>query len=135
MAKIKIRMTGRRSIIVDSETWPVLVSVDDNWHDGKVRCQAGREENAEIEVRTNASGTAIVSGTYSYDSSHEGARGVSAHAGFKVPDCGGEPDFEMIAVRIESVGCALKNAAHENGEIDIDALVREAIAALPAEEI
>lgn len=135
MAVTKIELTGRRPVSVESDEWTDVATVGDKWHDGKVYAQANREAECDLNVWAHADGRAIVFGSYDYSTSHQDARGIRASAGYVVQAGHRGLHFNGVVAAIEQVGRDLKNAAGPEPRIDINALMREAIAALPAEEI
>jgi hypothetical protein len=116
--KLKITMSERRPLTIDTELWPVIAGAD--WHNGQHDFQAGTIRR--IRVRQHADGRRIV-------------------YGFQRPGNGGQP----IGTRNPEAGFLLAAGADEDetiralrrvgGVIDDDGLAEECIADLPAEEI
>lgn len=127
-----VRMTNRPPIQFAKATWPKIAFARDSWHDGKVECQAHRIASAWVSVRVHADGRALVFGEASYSSAWQGEDGIDTYAGFIVPSADGERDIEGI---IEAIGRVVAILAEVGPNLDYAKLERDAIAALPAEEV
>lgn len=121
-------MTGRRPVKVKVAEWPKIAGATDSWHDGQVECQANRTARAWLVVRQNSDGRTLVAGGASTSSAWQGERDTAIKAGFMLP----KDDPQAIADKIMEVAGLLRDGC---GPIDIDALARECLADLPAEDL
>lgn len=120
--KITITLSGRAPVTIDPEAWPRIVSVDE--FSGQHACQANTI--AWVRVRQHEDGRAIV---YASRDSGPGGWPIGANGwdGGVLLGAG-----EDIAAAIRSMGGGLSGGYCA---IDADALIRRAIASLPAEEL
>lgn len=125
--KIKIRLTGRPPVRIDSDAWPVIAKATYSDHDGKIACQANRSWRGHITVRQSAvdlpgEARAIVYGEFSYSTNWQDERDSSSYAGELVS---GGDDIPEAILRVQS-------------KIDVDgrtALAEECIGDLPAQDL
>ena len=63
------------------DQWPIVAEASDHLYDGQYDFQSFRHTRAALRVRQHSDGRAVVYGTYSYDSSYQGARAADARRG------------------------------------------------------
>lgn len=121
MAKLKVALTGRAPVRINTDEWPLIASA--NMFSGRLECQANT--TASITVRQHADGRALV-----YGERESGPGGWPAEAepwyGGELVPAGG--DLAAAILRLDGLDggfCA----------INADSLRRAAIADLPAEDI
>lgn len=128
--KITITLTGRRPVTVAKSEWPILAEASDFDHDGQVECQSNVRERWRITVRSHEDGRAIVYGVYRYETNFMNARDYDVRGGELV-------EADDIEAAIQRVGAWMRDhSEHENGDAArFDAITRECLANLPAEEL
>ena len=124
MTTLKITLSDRRPVSIETDQWPVISEAND--HDGKVECQANTLYR--IKVREHSDGRRIV---YAIKESGNGGQYAGWHdtrGGFLLPARGSsnEHEYENETVR------AIRRCG---GLIDRQDLADECIGDLPAVEL
>lgn len=127
-AKRTLTLTGRRPVTIVEAEWPVIAKGADSWHDNQYEFQANRKEKASIRVRQHADGRAIVTAAYDYDSNWQGEANREYRGG-ELVDAGAD-----LASVIGRVGRLMVESAGDT-RVDLHMVIRDCIAALPAEEL
>jgi len=125
-----ITLTGRPSVKISEDDWPIVASVSERDWDGEHRCQANITWDWWIMVRQHTDGRVVVYGGYDFSTEYQGDRDYRARAGVYLDQPG------TICQAIRDVCRELASA-----ESDSDYTARwrtmaaRCIADLPAEEI
>lgn len=112
----------------DSPDWGRIAVGRYDWHDGEVRSQANRTRKGFIAVRTDREDKrAIVYGVADYSTTYQGEADAMKRGGYLL-------ETTDPAKIIEAIHKVARDIDGIDG-IDTDALARECIADLPAEDI
>jgi hypothetical protein len=128
-----ITLTGRPSVKIDEDKWPLIASANDAQHDGKMECQANRNSAWFIGVRRHADGRAIVYAIYHYDSAYQNERDLRIRRGALL---GADSTMKDVCCAISEVSADIATAEHAGDDANRwQTLRHECVADLPAEQL
>lgn len=128
--KLTITLTDHRPIKINKSQWPIIAESADTEFDNQYEFQANRISKWALRVRQHEDGRAIVYAVYSYDSNWQNSRSYQVRGGALL-DSGDD-----LPAAIRRVGEWASQQEHCGEDADRwEALIRECIADLPAEEI
>lgn len=71
--KLTITLTGRKSVTITKDDWPVVASASEKEYDNEYEFQANQTAIFKLTVRQHADGRALVYGVYTYETNYPGS--------------------------------------------------------------